>query len=83
MSVNIPDKLPRNGMSIRELAKLAGASESFIVSRTSEPREVFLARADKKRTDVLRLRAKGLSMRAIAKELGVSVGTVHRYVHGA
>lgn len=83
MSVNIPDKLPRNGMSIRELAKLTGASESFIVSRTSEPREVFLARADKKRTDVLRLHAKGLSMRAIAKELGVSVGTVHRYVHGA
>lgn len=83
MSVNIPDKLPRNGMSIREVAEKVGASYSWVVEHTSESREVFLARADKKRTDVLRLRAKGLSMRAIAKELGVSVGTVHRYVHGA
>lgn len=83
MSVVIPDKLPRNGMSMRELAEKTNTSISTVSMWTSEPREVFLARADKKRTDVLRLRAKGLSMRAIAKELGVSVGTVHRYVHGA
>lgn len=77
------DRLPRKGRTARELAEATGLSTRQIQNWTSEPREVYLARADEKRTEVLKLRAKGLSMRAIATQLGCSVGTVHRYVHGA
>ncbi|WP_413464544.1 helix-turn-helix domain-containing protein [Corynebacterium sp. 21KM1197] len=48
---------------------------------TREPREVYIARAHEKRDKVQNLHSQGLSMRAIAKEVGCSVGTVHRYVH--
>lgn len=77
------DRLPRKGRTARELAEATGLSTRQIQNWTSEPREVYLARADEKRTEVLKLRAKGLSMRAIATQLDCSVGTVHRYVHGA
>lgn len=77
------DRLPRKGRTARELAEATGLSTRQIQNWTSEPREVYLARADEKRTEVLKLRAKGLSMRAIAEKIGCSVGTVHRYVHGA
>jgi DNA-binding NarL/FixJ family response regulator len=77
------DRLPRKGRTARELAEATGLSTRQIQNWTSEPREVYLARADEKRTEVLKLRAKGLSMRAIAGKIGCSVGTVHRYVHGA
>ena len=77
------ERIPRNGMTIRELAEKTGFSPRTVRNWTSEPREVYLARADEKRTEVLKLRAKGLSMRAIAGKIGCSVGTVHRYVHGA
>lgn len=70
----------RNGWSVRELAEKTGASPRSIISWTSEPREKYLTRADEKRGRVQELRAKGLSMRAIAAEIGCSVGTVHRYV---
>lgn len=76
-------RVPRNGRTIKEAAALTGLSERSIQRWTSEPREVYLARADEKRQAVRRLRAEGLTMRAIAAELGCSVGTVHRYVHGA
>ena len=77
------DRLPRKGRTARELAEATGLSTRQIQNWTSEPREVYLARADEKRTEALKLRAKGLSMRAIAGKIGCSVGTVHRYVHGA
>lgn len=70
----------RNGWSVRELAEKTGASPRSIISWTSEPREKYLTRANEKRARVQELRAKGLSMRAIAAEIGCSVGTVHRYV---
>src|SRR5690625_6434651 len=50
---------------------------------TSEPREVFIKRANEKRVRVQELRAEGLSIRAIAAEIGCSVGIVHRYVKEA
>lgn len=72
---------PRNGWTVRELAEKTGASPRAIISWTSEPREDYLARADEKREKIQALRAEGLSMRAIAKQVGCSVGLVHRYVH--
>ena len=72
---------PRNGWTVRELAEKTGASPRAIISWTSEPREDYLARADEKREKIQTLRAEGLSMRAIAKQVGCSVGLVHRYVH--
>lgn len=72
---------PRNGWSVRKLAEKTGASPRAIISWTSEPREVYLARANEKRELVRKLRSEGMSMRAIAAEIGCSVGTVHRYVH--
>ena len=70
----------RNGWSVRELAEKTGASPRSIANWTSEPRKKYLARANEKRAKVAELRAQGLTMRAIADELGCSVGTVHRYV---
>ena len=74
---------PRNGWSVRELHEKTGAAKSSIIRWTSEPRAEYIARADEKRARVQELRAKGLSMRAIAAEIGCSVGTVHRYVKEA
>ena len=77
---NVYARYPRNGKTARELAERAGMSVRTAQRWTSEPREVFINRANEKRARVLELRAKGLSMRAIAAEIGCSVGTVHRYV---
>lgn len=78
--MNQRQKVPRNGRTVKEAAALTGLSTATIIRWTSEPRENYLARADEKRVRVAELRAQGLTMRAIAKELGCSVGTVHRYV---
>lgn len=67
------------GLTAREAGKKVGRSTRTIQRWTSEPREVYLARADEKRVKVAKLRAKGMTMRAIAAEIGCSVGTVHRY----
>ncbi|OFS36604.1 MULTISPECIES: helix-turn-helix domain-containing protein [Corynebacterium] len=73
-------RIPRNGKTVRELVEKTGFSTNTIIRWTSDPRENYLARANEKRAKVAELRAQGLTMRAIAKELGCSVGTVHRYV---
>ncbi|OSQ12108.1 helix-turn-helix domain-containing protein [Corynebacterium diphtheriae] len=39
-----------------------------------------MQRAEERRQRALGLREKGLSIWAIAKELGCSVGTIHRYL---
>lgn len=70
-------KHPRNGWSVRELAEKAGVSPRSIVNWTSEPREAYLNRAEERRQKIRGLRETGLSMRAIAAEVGCSVGTVH------
>lgn len=81
--VKVPYELrrPRNGRTIKEAAALTGLTEQTIKRWTSEPRAVYLAKADKKRVAVRKLRAEGLTMQAIADKLGCSIGTVHRYVH--
>lgn len=77
------ERLPRNGLTARELAERIGCTPQTIRNWTAEPREDYLARAAEKRRRVQELRAKGLTIRAIAAELGCSVGTVHRYVKEA
>lgn len=73
----------RNGKTVKQLAEAVGKSERWVATYTSEPREEYLARAESRREAVLRLRAEGKTIRAIADELGVSVGSVHRYIKQA
>lgn len=72
--------MPRNGRTVREAVEITGLSKATIIRWTSEPRATYLARANEKRQRVRDLRTKGLSIRAIARETGYSVGTVHRYI---
>lgn len=76
-------RFPRNGRTARELAEKTGLSIRSAQRWTSEPREDYLARADAKRGQAIRLRARGLSIRAIAEQMGCSKSAVHRYIHGA
>lgn len=75
-------RFPRGGHTIKEAAELTGLSEATISAWTSEPRGVYLARADEKRVQILRLRAQGMTMRAIAAKVGCSVGLVAYYCKG-
>lgn len=67
----------RRNKTARELAEQFGVSTRTIQRAIAEPREDFEARAAERHTRIRELRAEGKSMRAIATELGVSVGTVH------
>lgn len=71
------ERIPRNGLTIRELAARAGVDPRTIKRWTSDPRDVYLSRAEQRRKRIRELRETGLSMRAIAAEVGCSVGTVH------
>lgn len=81
--IDYADRLPRRGRTAREIAEATGMSVRQVQNWTSEPRAKYLARADERRARIQELRAQGLSMRAIAAEVGCSVGTVHRYVREA
>lgn len=70
-------RIPRNGYTIAEAAQKTGMSPATIKRWTSEPREEYLSAAEKRHQRIRELRAEGLSMRAIASELNVTVGTVH------
>lgn len=71
------NRLPRKGRSARELAERLGVTPQTIRYWTAEPREVYLTRAQSRREKIRKLRDTGMSMRAIATEVGCSVGTVH------
>ena len=68
------ERLPRNGYTLREASKKLGVSRSTVARWTSEPRE---AKAAARHERIRELRAEGMSMRAIAAEIGVTVSTVH------
>lgn len=70
-------RIPRNGRTARELADAIGVTPQTIRKWTAEPREVYEARAAKRHERIHELRNEGLSMRAIAEKLEISVGTVH------
>jgi len=67
----------RRSQTAREMAKRFGKSQRTIYRVMAEPRENYEARAAERHDRIRELRAEGLSMRAIAAELDVSVGTVH------
>lgn len=71
------ERLPRNGISVRELAARTGVSTASIIRWTSEPREVYLTRTSRRREKIREMRSTGMPMRAIAAALDCSVGTVH------
>lgn len=71
------ERIPRNGKTAREVAEKTGLSIRTIMEWTAEPRDAYLSRAEQRRQKIRELRSEGLSMRAIAKELNISVGTVH------
>lgn len=70
-------KMPRNGKTVRELAERTGFSTNTIIRWTSEPRTAYLSRAQQRREQIRELRKTGMTMRAIAAEVGCSIGTVH------
>lgn len=61
----------------RELAARLGVNERTIRSYIAQPRPEYLSEAQQRRKRIRELRETGLSMRAIAAEVGCSVGTVH------
>lgn len=71
-------RYPRNGRTAREMAAKVGISVRTAQRWTSQPRDEYLAAAAQRREKIRALRANGLSMRAIAAEVGCGVGTVHR-----
>jgi len=71
------ERIPRNGKTAREVAEKTGLSIRTIMEWTAESRETYLSRAEQRRQKIRELRKTGLSMRAIAAEVGCSVGTVH------
>lgn len=67
----------RRNQTARELAERFGRSPRTIRRVVAEPREQFEARAAERRQQIRALRESGMTMRAIAAEVGVSVGAVH------
>lgn len=67
----------RRTQTARELANRFGKSPRTIYRVMAEPRESYEARAIARHERIRELRANGLSYRAIAAELNVSIGTVH------
>lgn len=70
----------RRKKTARELAEQLGISTSTVRRLMAEPRDQYLARANAKREQVAKLRAQGLSVRAISAELEIPKSTVGRYV---
>lgn len=73
----------RGGLTYKALRELGVTKTKAYKENRFEPREEYLARAEQRREAVLRLRREGKTIRAIAEELGVSVGTVHRHIKAA
>ncbi|TFU19526.1 replication protein RepB [Rothia nasimurium] len=70
----------RRKKTARELAEKLGVSVSTVQRLMAEPRDQYLERANIKRKQVADLRVQGLSVRAIANELGISKSAAGRYV---
>lgn len=70
----------RRQFTAREAAERLGVTTRTVQRLMAEPRDQYLARANTKREQVAELRTQGLSIRAIANELGISKSTVGRYV---
>lgn len=73
----------RRNQTARELANRFGVSARTIRRTVAEERSEYLTRAQERRLRIRELRETGLSMRAIAAEVGCSVGTVHNALKDA
>lgn len=73
----------RRKRTAREAAELLGVSPRTIRNIVAEPRDQYLARAAERRQRVLELRARGLKLREIAAEIGMTVGGVGTILHHA
>lgn len=71
----------RRKQTARELAERFNRSPRTIRRIVAEPRAEWEGRAAARHERIRELRAEGLSYRAIAAEVGVSVGTVHYALH--
>lgn len=69
----------RRQHTAKELAVQLGVSERTIQRIMAEPRGEYEARADERRRLIVEKRAQGMTMRAIAAELGISLGLVATY----
>ena len=70
-------KPARRPVPARVLAQKVGVSERTIKRYIAEPRPEYDARTEARHDRIRKLRAEGLSYRAIAAELHVAIGTVH------
>lgn len=78
----MPAETPRRrAHTARELAERFDRSPRTIRRVMAEPRADYQARVAARHTRIHELRAQGLSMRAIATEVGVTVGAVHYALH--
>lgn len=66
----------RRNKTARELAEQFGVSRRTIQRAIAEPRAEYDARTAARHERIRELRAEGKSYRAIAAEVGVSLGTV-------
>lgn len=74
------ERKPRKGRTARDIAERVGLSVRQVQNWTSEPREVYLSRAEQRREAIRALHTAepNLSMRAIGQRLGCSAATVCR-----
>lgn len=73
----------RRNVPARVLAERLGVSPRTISRYIAEPRNEYEARAVERRRKVIEMRGRGMTMRMIAAELGVSVGLVGTYAKQA
>lgn len=73
----------RRTATARELATKLGVSPRTIRRYVAEPRDVYDARLAARQEKIRQLREQGLSYRAIAAEVGCSIGTVHNALKAA
>jgi transposase len=73
----------RRNVPARVLAERLGVSPRTVGRYIAEPREAYEARAEERRRKILEMREQGMTMRAIAAELGVSLGLVGTYAKRA
>lgn len=73
----------RRTVTAKVMAERLGVSERTIFNYIAEPRSAYEARANERRRLIAEKRAQGMTMRAIAAELGVSLGLVATYAKEA
>lgn len=74
-------RIPRNGKTAREVSENRLAHSQHHGNGQTDPRENYLSHAEERRQKIRELRKTGLSIHAIAVEVGCSVDTVHNAIN--